>query len=171
MTGFDDSAQAMSLVVFIAVATIVLLLCVLAGPGRDNLEEFYTGYGNLAPLRNGLAIAGDYLSAATVLSTTGIIALTGHDGLVLVLSTILSLVLLMFLLAEPLRNAGRFTLGDVLARRSPAAPCASPPARSRSSPSYRSWRSNWRAAATSWRSSSGSTAPGSAPGRSQPSAP
>ncbi|MFF7360924.1 cation acetate symporter [Streptomyces sp. NPDC008125] len=119
MTGFDDSAQAMSLVVFIAVATIVLLLCVLAGPGRDNLEEFYTGYGNLAPLRHGLAIAGDYLSAATVLSTTGIIALTGHDGLVLVLSTVLSLVLLMFLLAEPLRNAGRFTLGDVLARRSP----------------------------------------------------
>lgn len=58
MTGFDESAQATSLVVFIAVATIVLLLCVLAGPDRDNLEEFYAGYGDLAPLRNGLAIAG-----------------------------------------------------------------------------------------------------------------
>ncbi|WP_299540352.1 cation acetate symporter [uncultured Streptomyces sp.] len=119
MSGFDDSAQTMSLTAFIAVATVVLLLCVVVGPDRDNLDDFYTGYGDLSPLRNGFAMAGDYLSAATVLSTTGVIALTGHDGLVLVLSTCLSLVLLMFLLAEPLRNAGRFTMGDVLARRSP----------------------------------------------------
>ncbi|MEU1127236.1 cation acetate symporter [Streptomyces sp. NPDC005899] len=109
----------MSLTAFIAVASITLLLCVMTGPDRDDLDEFYTGYRSLSPLRNGLAVAGDYLSAATVLGTTGIIALTGHDGLVLALSTALSLVLLMFLLAEPLRNAGRFTMGDMLTRRAP----------------------------------------------------
>ncbi|MFB9399417.1 sodium/solute symporter [Streptomyces echinatus] len=119
----------MSLVAFSTVATVTLLLCVMTGPDRDDLDEFYTGYGSLSPLRNGLAIAGDYISAATVLGTGGVIALCGYDGVVLALSTTLSLMLLMFLLAEPLRNAGRFTMGDALARRLPgrcvrAAVCA-----------------------------------------------
>ncbi|MFI2434780.1 cation acetate symporter [Streptomyces sp. NPDC018693] len=115
----DGDAQTMSLVAFTAIATITLLLCVMTGPDRDDLDEFYTGYRSLSPLRNGLAIAGDYISAATVLGTTGVIALCGYDGIVLALSTVLSLMLLMFLLAEPLRNAGRFTMGDALARRMP----------------------------------------------------
>ncbi|MFD9007411.1 cation acetate symporter [Streptomyces sp. NPDC059582] len=119
MTGFSDSAQTMSLVAFTAVATLTLLLCVMTGPDNDDLDEFYTGYGSLSPLRNGLAIAGDYISAATVLGTSGVIALCGYDGVVLALSTALSLLLLMFLLAEPLRNAGRFTMGDAFARRMP----------------------------------------------------
>ncbi|MFF5533981.1 cation acetate symporter [Streptomyces cinerochromogenes] len=118
-TGFSDSAQTMSLVAFSTAATVTLLLCVMTGPDRDDLDEFYTGYGSLSPLRNGLAIAGDYISAATVLGTGGVIALCGYDGVVLALSTTLSLMLLMFLLAEPLRNAGRFTMGDALARRLP----------------------------------------------------
>ncbi|WP_327367869.1 sodium/solute symporter [Streptomyces sp. NBC_01217] len=119
MNGFDDSAQSMSLVAFLAVATIALLLCVMTGPDREDLDEFYTGSRALSPLQNGLALAGDYLSAATVLGTTGIIALTGYDGMILALSITLSLVLLMFLLAEPLRNTGGFTMGDLLVRRAP----------------------------------------------------
>ncbi|MGW1623524.1 sodium/solute symporter [Streptomyces sp. NPDC002172] len=119
MTGFSGSAQSMSLVAFTVVATLTLLLCVMTGPDRDDLDEFYTGYGSLSPLRNGLAIAGDYISGAGVLATAGVIALCGYDGVVLALSTALSLMLLMFLLAEPLRNAGRFTMGDALARRMP----------------------------------------------------
>ncbi|MEU8851163.1 cation acetate symporter [Streptomyces sp. NPDC048564] len=119
MTEFSDNAQAMSLVAFCAVATVTLLLCVMTGPDRDDLDEFYTGYSSLSPMRNGLAIGGDYISAATVLGTTGVVALCGYDGIVLALSTALSLMLLMFLLAEPLRNAGRFTMGDALARRMP----------------------------------------------------
>ena len=71
MTDFSSSAQGMSLVAFTAVATITLLLCVMTGPDRDNLDEFYTGFGSLTPMRNGLAIAGDYISAATVLTTAG----------------------------------------------------------------------------------------------------
>ncbi|MFF8481161.1 sodium/solute symporter [Streptomyces antibioticus] len=119
MAAFDSSTQGMLLVAFSTVATVILLLCVMTGPEGDDLDEFYTGYGSLSPMRNGLAIAGDYISAATVLSTSGVIALYGYDGVVLALSTALSLTLLMFLLAEPLRNAGRFTMGDVFARRMP----------------------------------------------------
>ncbi|MGW2561356.1 sodium/solute symporter [Streptomyces sp. NPDC001514] len=119
MTGFSSDAQTMSFVAFIAVITVTLLLCVMTGPDRDDLGEFYTGYRSLSPVQSGLAIAGDYISAATVLSTIGVISLVGYDGLTLALSTVLSLVLMMFLLAEPLRNAGRFTMGDVLTRRSP----------------------------------------------------
>ncbi|WP_225838045.1 cation acetate symporter [Streptomyces sp. NK08204] len=119
LSGLSSDSQTMSLVAFSAVTAVTLLLCVMTGPDRDDLDEFYTGYGSLSPLRNGLAIAGDYISAATVLGTGGVIALCGYDGLVLALSTALSLMLLMFLLAEPLRNAGRFTMGDALARRMP----------------------------------------------------
>ncbi|MFB7914593.1 cation acetate symporter [Streptomyces sp. NPDC056061] len=119
MNGFDDSARSMSLVAFLAVGTLALLLCVMTGPDRDDLDEFYSGSRTLSPRRNGLALAGDYLSAATVLGTTGIIALTGYDGMILALSITLSLVLLMFLLAEPLRNTGGFTMGDLLVRRAP----------------------------------------------------
>jgi SSS family solute:Na+ symporter/cation/acetate symporter len=119
ITELSGDAQTMSLVAFTTVVTVTLLLCVMTGPDRDDLDEFYTGYRSLSPLRNGLAIAGDYISAATVLGTGGVIALYGHDGVVLALSTALSLMLLMFLLAEPLRNAGRFTMGDALARRMP----------------------------------------------------
>ncbi|MFF9090574.1 cation acetate symporter [Streptomyces sp. NPDC014991] len=119
MNDFGSGTQAIVLVLFSTLVTLTLLLCVMAGPDRDDLTNFYTGYLSLTPLKNGLAIAGDYISAATVLSTTGIIALAGYDGYVLAVSTALSLVLLMFLLAEPLRNAGSFTMGDVLARNMP----------------------------------------------------
>ncbi|MFF3414815.1 cation acetate symporter [Streptomyces sp. NPDC002698] len=119
MTDFDSGSQATVLVLFTALVTVTLLMCVMTGPDRDDLTNFYTGYLSLTPFKNGLAIAGDYISAATVLSTSGIIALAGYDGYVLTVSTALSLVLLMFLLAEPLRNAGRFTMGDVLARTIP----------------------------------------------------
>ncbi|MCX4430679.1 sodium/solute symporter [Streptomyces mirabilis] len=119
MNHFNPGTQATVLILFTTLVTVTLLMCIMAGPDRDDLTNFYTGYLSLTPLKNGLAIAGDYISAATVLSTTGIIALAGYDGYVLAVSTALSLVLLMFLLAEPLRNAGRFTMGDVLARNMP----------------------------------------------------
>ncbi|MFD9435283.1 cation acetate symporter [Streptomyces sp. NPDC060002] len=119
MTDFGAGSQATVLVLFTTLVTVTLMMCVMTGPDRDDLTNFYTGYLSLTPFKNGLAIAGDYISAATVLSTTGIIALAGYDGYVLAVSTALSLVLLMFLMAEPLRNAGRFTMGDVLARNMP----------------------------------------------------
>ncbi|WP_156725449.1 sodium/solute symporter [Streptomyces apocyni] len=116
MNTFSSSAQTFSLVAFSAIASFTLLLCIINSAERDDLSDYYTGYRGMSSIPNGLAIAGDYISAATILNTVGFIALTGFDGLTLALSSALSLVLLMFLLAEPLRNAGRFTMGDALAR-------------------------------------------------------
>lgn len=119
MNFIDGPAQSATFLTFVAVVAVTLLLCVITGPENDDLADFYTGSGSLSPRRNGLAIAGDYLSAATVLGGSGVIALVGHDGIVMSLSTMLSLVFVMFLLAEPMRNAGRFMMGDALALRLP----------------------------------------------------
>ncbi|MEY9965108.1 Na+(H+)/acetate symporter ActP [Streptacidiphilus sp. MAP12-16] len=111
------SVQTVVVVAFLVFVTVCVLLCALAGPDRDDAADFYTANRSLGTFRNALAISGDYISAATVLSTTGVIALAGFDGMMVTCATALALLLVMVLLAEPLRNAGRFTLGDVLAAR------------------------------------------------------
>ncbi|MGW2822611.1 sodium/solute symporter [Streptomyces sp. NPDC001443] len=107
----------LAIVLFLAFVTVSLLLCGLAAADQDEPEQFYTGSSSLGPVQNGLAVAGDYLSAATLLSTTGSIALTGADGVLFACATVLSLLLFGRILAEPLRGPGRYTLGDVLAER------------------------------------------------------
>ncbi|MCG7527036.1 cation acetate symporter [Streptomyces sp. OfavH-34-F] len=114
--GFD--ARSLAVVVFLAFVAVSLLLCGLAAADQDDPEHFYAGGGSaLGPAGSGLAVAGDYLSAATLLSTTGSVALAGFDGVLFALATVVSLVLVMRVLAEPMRRAGVFTLGDFLADR------------------------------------------------------
>ncbi|MFD7865918.1 cation acetate symporter [Streptomyces sp. NPDC059783] len=114
--GFD--ARSLAVVVFLGFVAVSLLLCGLAAADQDDPEHFYAGGGAaLGPAGSGLAIAGDYLSAATLLSTTGSVALAGFDGVLFAVATVASLVLVMRILAEPLRRAGVFTLGDFLAER------------------------------------------------------
>ncbi|MFF3070489.1 cation acetate symporter [Kitasatospora sp. NPDC057936] len=112
--------QTMVLIAFLVFVGVTLLLCVLVGPEGDETADFYTANRTLTPFQNGLALSGDYISAATLLGTTGIVAVNGYDGVTLALSTALSLGVLL-LLAQPLRNAGRYTLGDVLALRADGA--------------------------------------------------
>ncbi|MFC8721714.1 cation acetate symporter [Kitasatospora sp. NPDC057198] len=112
-------AHAPVLVAFVVIVGVLLLFGLLAGSdGDDDLRSYYAAQARLTPLRGGLALAGDYVSAVTLLSTTGVIALAGFDGLSIALCSVLALGLLL-LIAQPLREAGRFTLGDVLARRLP----------------------------------------------------
>ena len=115
-----SGTQKVVLIAFMGFMGISLLLCVLAGPDRDEAADFYTANRSLTPLQSALALSGDYISAATVLGTTGIVALSGYDGIALAVNTTLALGVLL-LLARPLRNAGRYTLGDILALRSPGA--------------------------------------------------
>ncbi|WP_394436799.1 sodium/solute symporter [Streptomyces sp. SGAir0957] len=116
MSGGDG--QAFALVVFLGFVAVSLLLCGLAAADVDDPEHFYAG-GSAAfgPVGGGLAIAGDYISAATLLSTTGAVALDGVDGMLFAAATVLSLYLLMRFLGEPLRRNGVFTLGDFLTDR------------------------------------------------------
>ncbi|MEU4170259.1 cation acetate symporter [Streptomyces sp. NPDC026665] len=104
--------------VFLAFVALSLLLCGLAAADLDDPEHFYAGGGAaFGPAGGGLAIAGDYISAATLLSTTGAVALDGADGILFACATVFSLFLMMRFLGEPLRRKGVFTLGDFLADR------------------------------------------------------
>lgn len=80
-------------------------------------SDFYTGGASFSGWQNGLAIAGDYLSAAAFLGVTGAIALYGYDGFLYSVGFLIALLVALVLVAEPLRNTGRFTMADVLSFR------------------------------------------------------
>ncbi|MEU5893900.1 cation acetate symporter [Streptomyces sp. NPDC047461] len=110
--------RAMVLTAFMVFVVLSLLLCVLAGPEGETPADFYTGNRSLTPVQNALALTGDYISAAILLGVSGLVAVAGYDGVSLAVSSCLA-VGVFLLLAGPLRNAGRYTLGDVFALRSP----------------------------------------------------
>ncbi len=80
-------------------------------------SDFYTGGASFSGWQNGLAIAGDYLSAAAFLGVTGAIAIYGYDGFLYSVGFLIALLVALVLVAEPLRNTGRFTMADVLSFR------------------------------------------------------
>jgi SSS family solute:Na+ symporter/cation/acetate symporter len=116
MSGGDT--QGAILISFLLLVVAALFACLLLGPQREEAENFYIGRRRNKPLRNGLALAGDYISSATVVGTAGTVALMGFDGLFVAGSTVAALVVLS-LLAGPLRARGRFTIADVFADRAP----------------------------------------------------
>ncbi|GAA3841124.1 cation acetate symporter [Streptomyces phyllanthi] len=115
----DDFSLQLTLVLFITVVVVTLFTVLLTAPQHDEISEFYLGNRDMSPLRNGLAMCGDYLSAATLLGSTGLVALTGYDGLLQLGGTVVAWMMVLLLIAEPLRNSGKFTLGDTLALRLP----------------------------------------------------
>ncbi|MFJ5533228.1 cation acetate symporter [Streptomyces sp. NPDC093261] len=125
MTAFASVANRFGLqltfVLFLSVVVVTLFAALLTAPQRDEVGEFYLGSRTMSPLRNGLAMCGDYLSAATLLGSTGLVALTGYDGLLSLGGTTVAWMAVLSVVAEPLHNAGRFTLGDTLALRLPRA--------------------------------------------------
>ena len=76
----DDNSLQLTFVLFLTVVVITLFTALLTAPQRDEISEFYLGNRAMSPLRNGLAMCGDYLSAATLLGSTGLVALTGYDS-------------------------------------------------------------------------------------------
>lgn len=89
----------------------------IASRKNSSAGDFYTAGGQIGPLQNGLAIAGDYLSAAAFLGVSGLIALYGFDGVNYLIGFFVAFVPVLLLVAEPCRNLGHYTLGDVLAWR------------------------------------------------------
>jgi cation/acetate symporter len=116
----DRFSLQLTFLLFLAVVVVTLFSVLLTAPHRDEIGEFYLGNRAMSPLRNGLAMCGDYLSAATLLGSTGLVALNGYDGLLYLGGTAVAWMMVLLLIAEPLRNAGRFTLGDTIALRMPA---------------------------------------------------
>jgi cation/acetate symporter len=82
-----------------------------------NTTQFYTAGGNISGFQNGLALAGDFMSAASFLGIAGLVALNGFDGLIYSIGFLVGWPIVMFLIAEPLRNLGKYTFADVVAYR------------------------------------------------------
>ena len=85
-------------------------------------DHFYTAGGGVTGLQNGLALAGDYMSAASFLGIAGMVSLSGFDGLIYSIGFLVGWPVVMFLIAEPLRNLGKYTFADVVAFRLRQAP-------------------------------------------------
>ena len=88
-----------------------------AAKRTKSTAEFYTAGGNVSGFQNGLALAGDFMSAASFLGIAGLVALNGFDGLIYSIGFLVGWPLVMFLIAEPLRNLGKYTFTDVVAYR------------------------------------------------------
>jgi len=85
-------------------------------------EQFYAAGRTVSPGQNGIALAGDYMSAASFLGIAGLVSTTGFDGLIYSTGWLVGWPVVLFLIAEPLRNLGKYTFADVVAARLRQAP-------------------------------------------------
>ncbi|MFJ2579181.1 cation acetate symporter [Kitasatospora aureofaciens] len=92
-------------------------ITVWAGRQTKDAADFYAGGRGFTGFQNGLAISGDYMSAASFLGIAGAIALSGYDGFLYSIGFLVAWLVALLLVAEPLRNSGRYTMADVLAFR------------------------------------------------------
>ena len=110
---------------FNPIAIVFFLLFVISSLGitfwaakrTSNTAMFYTAGGQISGFQNGLALAGDFMSAASFLGIAGLVALNGFDGLIYSIGFLVGWPIVMFLIAEPLRNLGKYTFADVVAYR------------------------------------------------------
>ncbi|MDP2053689.1 MAG: cation acetate symporter, partial [Acidobacteriota bacterium] len=89
----------------------------LAARHTHSTKDFYTAGGSVTAWQNGMALAGDYMSAASFLGIAGLVALSGFDGLIYSIGFLVGWPVVACLIAEPLRNLGRYTFTDVVAFR------------------------------------------------------
>jgi cation/acetate symporter len=104
-------------ILFTAFIAGTLFLVVRANRESKKSSDFYNAGGSLSGFQNGLAISADYMSAASFLGIAGLIALFGFDGFLYSIGFLVAWLLALLLIAEPLRNTGRYTMGDVVAFR------------------------------------------------------
>lgn len=107
----------LNIAVFVAFIVITMTVVLRVGKSTKESSDFYTGGASFSGTQNGLAIAGDYLSAASFLGIVGSIALSGYDGFLYSVGFFVAWLVALLLVAEPLRNVGRFTMADVLSFR------------------------------------------------------
>jgi cation/acetate symporter len=102
---------------FLIFVSATLLITYWASRRTKTTEHFYAAGRSITGFQNGLALAGDYMSAASFLGIAGLVALSGFDGLIYSIGFLVGWPIVMFLIAEPLRNLGRYTFTDVVAVR------------------------------------------------------
>ena len=119
LTG-DVEKQAVNIpaiVMFFIFVAGTLYITFWAAKQNKSTKDFYTAGGGISGFKNGLAIAGDYMSAASFLGISAMVYTTGYDGLIYSTGFLVGWPIVLFLIAERLRNLGKFTFADVAAYR------------------------------------------------------
>ncbi|HET9663138.1 MAG TPA: cation acetate symporter, partial [Burkholderiales bacterium] len=105
---------ASAILFFLLIVALTLAVTWWAARRTRSTREFYAAGRSVGAFQNGLALAGDYMSAASFLGIAGLVALRGYDGMIYATGWLVGWPALMFLIAEPLRNLGRYTFADVV---------------------------------------------------------
>jgi len=107
----------LTFLVFGAIIGLTLYITFWAAKYTHSTAEFYAAGRTVSGLQNGWAIAGDYLSAASFLGIAGLVSLNGYDGFMYSVGFLVAFITVLLVIAEPCRNIGKYTLGDILAFR------------------------------------------------------
>ncbi|WP_017549085.1 solute symporter family protein [Salinicoccus carnicancri] len=105
------------IIMFLVFVGATLVITYFASKRTNSAKDFYTAGGGLTGWQNGLAISGDYLSAASFLGIAGAIALWGFDGFFYSVGYLTAYLVVLYIVAEPLRNLGKYTVADMIAAR------------------------------------------------------
>jgi cation/acetate symporter len=109
--------RTLTIVLFLVFVAITLGITVWASRQTKTASDFYAGGRSFSGFQNGLAIGGDYMSAASFLGIAGIIALFGYDGFLYSIGFLVAWLVALLLVAELMRNSGKYTMADVLSYR------------------------------------------------------
>src|SRR6202035_6112273 len=110
-------AEFSTIVFFVVFAVLTLLISFWASRRATSSSEYLTAGSSISSGQNGLAIAGDYMSAGAFLGLSGAIYASGLDGMFLAASYLASWPIVLFLVSEPLRRLGKYSFADVLTHK------------------------------------------------------
>ncbi|MGA8210243.1 MAG: cation acetate symporter [Nocardioidaceae bacterium] len=111
------STQVLTSSLFLAVVALTVGITFWASRQSSGTTDYYSGGRSFSGFQNGMAISGDYMSAASFLGISGAIALSGYDGFLYSIGFLVAWLVALLLVAELLRNSGRYTMADQLAYR------------------------------------------------------
>jgi cation/acetate symporter len=115
--GVDNAVNIEAVAMFVGFVLVTLAITKWAAARTKTAADFYAAGGGITGFQNGLAIAGDYMSAASFLGISGLVFSSGFDGLIYSVGWLVGWPIILFLIAERLRNLGKYTFADVAAFR------------------------------------------------------
>ena len=111
------TTNSVAIAMFLAFVVATMLITYWASKRTTSASSFYTAGGGITGMQNGLAIAGDYMSAASFLGISALVFSSGFDGLIYSIGFLVGWPIILLLIAEPLRNLGRYSFADVASYR------------------------------------------------------
>ncbi|WP_413743113.1 cation acetate symporter [Sodalis sp. RH15] len=116
-TGDSRPLNVQAIILFVLFVALTLYITYWASKRTRSRKDYYTAGGRITGLQNGLAISGDFMSAASFLGISALVYTSGYDGLIYSLGFLVGWPIILFLIAERLRNLGRYTFADVASYR------------------------------------------------------